>query len=107
PLYSLSTSPAAIFTLSLHDALPICEYASVFLSTAHPCKFPEAYSEELFKKIEAPSGVDSMGKKDKTTTTISVDFEKFKNYLLNIDRKSTRLNSSHVSISYAVFCLTE
>src|SRR5699024_4277628 len=25
--------------------------------------------------------------------------------VLNIDRKSTRLNSSHVSISYAVFCL--
>src|SRR5437868_7361931 len=24
---------------------------------------------------------------------------------LSIDRKSTRLNSSHVSISYAVFCL--
>src|SRR5699024_10304917 len=26
-------------------------------------------------------------------------------WLLNLDRKSTRLNSSHVSISYAVFCL--
>src|SRR5699024_12059408 len=25
--------------------------------------------------------------------------------ILNTDRKSTRLNSSHVSISYAVFCL--
>src|SRR5207249_6436740 len=25
--------------------------------------------------------------------------------LMNTDRKSTRLNSSHVSISYAVFCL--
>src|SRR3712207_6987734 len=25
--------------------------------------------------------------------------------LLNIDRKSTRLNSSHANISYAVFCL--
>lgn len=61
------------------------EYASVFLSTAHPCKFPEAYSEELFKKIETPSNVDSMGKKDKTTTTMSVDFEKFKNYLLNME----------------------
>src|SRR5699024_11297729 len=24
-----------------------------------------------------------------------------------VDRKSTRLNSSHVSISYAVFCLTK
>src|SRR5207253_6226951 len=26
-------------------------------------------------------------------------------YLANQDRKSTRLNSSHVAISYAVFCL--
>ena len=26
-------------------------------------------------------------------------------YLVGTDRKSTRLNSSHVSISYAVFCL--
>src|SRR5690606_41700843 len=25
--------------------------------------------------------------------------------LINVDRKSTRLNSSHVKISYAVFCL--
>src|SRR5699024_11841699 len=32
----------------------------------------------------------------------------FKNFALTVarkDRKSTRLNSSHVSISYAVFCL--
>src|SRR5699024_12727127 len=27
--------------------------------------------------------------------------------LMRIDRKSTRLNSSHVSISYAVFCLKQ
>src|SRR3989442_5594601 len=27
------------------------------------------------------------------------------NHEMNIDRKSTRLNSSHVRISYAVFCL--
>src|SRR3712207_7494347 len=27
------------------------------------------------------------------------------NYLLQEDRKSTRLNSSHANISYAVFCL--
>src|SRR5699024_12785419 len=26
-------------------------------------------------------------------------------FLINEDRKSTRLNSSHVSISYAVFCM--
>src|SRR5690625_6564278 len=27
------------------------------------------------------------------------------NFIQNLDRKSTRLNSSHVAISYAVFCL--
>src|SRR5438067_6917411 len=31
--------------------------------------------------------------------------ETWRNELPYIDRKSTRLNSSHVSISYAVFCL--
>src|SRR5438067_4602432 len=35
---------------------------------------------------------------NKTLGGASVDFDR-------IDRKSTRLNSSHVSISYAVFCL--
>src|SRR5438067_5098045 len=32
-------------------------------------------------------------------------FEVFPDADLDADRKSTRLNSSHVSISYAVFCL--
>src|SRR5690554_7685571 len=32
-------------------------------------------------------------------------FSKFKRELIPQDRKSTRLNSSHVRISYAVFCL--
>src|SRR5207249_11386197 len=31
--------------------------------------------------------------------------EGFITTMVNLDRKSTRLNSSHVSISYAVFCL--
>src|SRR5690625_5382408 len=33
------------------------------------------------------------------------DLIKMNNLLDEIDRKSTRLNSSHVAISYAVFCL--
>src|SRR5699024_11647318 len=41
------------------------------------------------------SGIETEGKKDNS---------KIKT-LLTQDRKSTRLNSSHVSISYAVFCL--
>src|SRR2546426_8564026 len=31
--------------------------------------------------------------------------ERFHNFLAHVDRKSTRLNSSHLVISYAVFCL--
>src|SRR5690606_15020091 len=37
--------------------------------------------------------------------TAQLDRDKVIAFLTNIDRKSTRLNSSHVKISYAVFCL--
>src|SRR5690554_6970337 len=36
---------------------------------------------------------------------LKVEFENLANELLEQDRKSTRLNSSHVRTSYAVFCL--
>src|SRR5207248_3576676 len=64
----------AIYTLSLHDALPIC-----FLELA----------QRLADQLDAVSVADAH----------CVD------QLLNLDRKSTRLNSSHRTISYAVFCL--
>src|SRR5699024_12523816 len=35
----------------------------------------------------------------------TMNFTNFLVFNQNLDRKSTRLNSSHVSISYAVFCL--
>src|SRR5690554_7251154 len=41
-----------------------------------------------------------------TTTFESVGFSECKQNIADrVDRKSTRLNSSHVRISYAVFCL--
>src|SRR5699024_11504865 len=36
-----------------------------------------------------------------------IDFNNTTKLHIKLDRKSTRLNSSHVSISYAVFCLKE
>src|SRR5256885_9880893 len=66
------TATTEIYTLSLHDALPIyssstalssCEVRAVFTDTQPRCSAPAT------------------------------------------DRKSTRLNSSHLVISYAVFCL--
>src|SRR5256885_5926620 len=62
------TATTEIYTLSLHDALPICvPFIEVHLSNTH--------AREPFRRHS---------------------------YL---DRKSTRLNSSHLVISYAVFCL--
>src|SRR5690348_17615537 len=72
------TAPTEIYTLSLHDALPIYALkAPIRRVTAPHTPVPFAPSLE---KLYIPSP-------DK------------------IDRKSTRLNSSHPSISYAVFCL--
>src|SRR2546421_9328568 len=69
------TATTEIYTLSLHDALPICPGPDfgrrAVLGGPNPAadrRFPESESEYR-------------------------------------DRKSTRLNSSHDQISYAVFCL--
>jgi len=58
------------------------EYASVFLSTAHPCKFPDAISEEVFAKIQLPKGAEDLAGKPKLATDLEVDYEAFKDYLL-------------------------
>src|SRR3712207_7889681 len=73
------TATTEIYTLSLHDALPICFYTK----NAQP-----PYSVEVtdnFYEWLAKSDFSKIGK--------------------SVDRKSTRLNSSHANISYAVFCL--
>src|SRR5947199_3033293 len=66
PFFSYSAT-TKIYTLSLHDALPICSSTT-----------PTARS------ASAPRWRGACGR---------------------ADRKSTRLNSSHLGISYAVFCL--
>src|SRR5690349_22005993 len=63
------TATTEIYTLSLHDALPIC-----------------SDQLEMGGRRHHHRAVDAMLVEER-------------------DRKSTRLNSSHVEISYAVFCL--
>src|SRR3712207_7675111 len=76
------TATTEIYTLSLHDALPISYDA-----------------ESGIQKVEAFAHLFPFnGKKNYELATPLVDG----NWS---DRKSTRLNSSHANISYAVFCL--
>src|SRR2546426_5077519 len=69
------TATTEIYTLSLHDALPIFPDASVAKESA----FARARSGKYGAPLDSRRAI--------------------------ADRKSTRLNSSHLVISYAVFCL--
>src|SRR3712207_8763995 len=81
------TATTEIYTLSLHDALPISRVAGWFeLSASTPDEAPAAESAPE-ARAQAPKG------------------EALKLRVSEGDRKSTRLNSSHANISYAVFCL--
>jgi len=56
--------------------------AGVFLSTAHPCKFPDVFPESIAIKVDVPDQVEDLFKKDKKSTALGKDFEGFKQYLL-------------------------
>src|SRR5699024_12299468 len=86
--YYYITATSVIYTLSLHDALPIS--AIIILILVLIC----IYAIKSYTKKLAHGCCGAGGDEEKK---IYVKDKK--------DRKSTRLNSSHVSISYAVFCL--
>src|SRR5438874_5397649 len=73
-------APTEIYTLSLHDALPI------------------SITDPVAERVRKLGGTTlrSIGQIGRSQRVLDNDAE---------DRKSTRLNSSHVEISYAVFCL--
>src|SRR3712207_7604391 len=82
------TATTEIYTLSLHDALPICVRDRL---ERHPVERRDPVRGDrravlrgrvAHVRVEIPARV-----------------------ALRRDRKSTRLNSSHANISYAVFCL--
>src|SRR5690349_23780269 len=95
-----ATTTAQISTLSLHDALPICqETAAVINERRRTGGRVWAVGTTVVRTLETgaqPDGTIRAGAGD-TALFIHAPYQ--------LDRKSTRLNSSHVEISYAVFCL--
>jgi len=57
-------------------------YAGVFLSTAHPCKFPDAFEPDIQARIEVPASVGELEASQRVVTPMEAAFEKFKAYLL-------------------------
>ena len=58
------------------------DIAGVFLSTAHPCKFPDVFPESIAGKVEIPEQVAQLHKKRKHSISLGKDFSGFKDYLL-------------------------
>ncbi|RXF69190.1 threonine synthase [Arcticibacter tournemirensis] len=56
--------------------------AAVFLSTAHPCKFPDVYEGEIAGKITIPEQVKTLQGRPKQAVVLEADFTAFKEYLM-------------------------
>src|SRR3712207_9306306 len=85
------TATTEIYTLSLHDALPILdEVANQGVDRVHRPAPRAGHLADLGALRDAAFLTDHPAE--------AVEFAAE-------DRKSTRLNSSHANISYAVFCL--
>src|SRR5688500_20240502 len=77
---SMDTAPRQSYSLSLHDALPILQPGRVIA--------PAEVAADLFERVaRVPAG------------------QEHAHLPRERDRNSTRLNSSHLVTSYAVFCL--
>src|SRR5690606_40993571 len=99
PSFSTYTAPPAIYTLSLHDALPISSLQEVF---PHQLQLLDLRQETFFRRRSQEALIVRIDEKQVLNPE---NFENIRLALSEADRKSTRLNSSHVKISYAVFCL--
>src|SRR5947209_14306812 len=87
------THAAGIYTLSLHDALPIS------VQVAHlKAEFEHVVGEILGHLLGEGGDQDPL-------VLLRADPDLVDEVVDLADRKSTRLNSSHANISYAVFCL--
>src|SRR5947207_6845760 len=83
------TATTEIYTLSLHDALPILYHSTK--SARDRDRLRQEVLERLKWRIHRIWSLDWYRKSVREKE--------------RVDRKSTRLNSSHTVISYAVFCL--
>ncbi|PST84238.1 threonine synthase [Pedobacter yulinensis] len=57
------------------------DYHCVFLSTAHPCKFPEVFSAELAARISTPEQLNSLAGREGKAFAMPADFNAFKTFL--------------------------
>src|SRR5690625_7314543 len=95
-LITLTTAAPHHSPLSLHDALPIFNDPGLLLVDEPTAALDRKRSHEIVELLAARCH-------ERGIAVVMVTHDQ--DVLVMGDRKSTRLNSSHVAISYAVFCL--
>src|SRR5260221_1676909 len=96
------TATTEIYTLSLHDALPILflECPALHYPPLHIGKTDAERALSGMHEFQAQRIIRGIRSQPERWSRL------YGNIYAEQDRKSTRLNSSHTVISYAVFCLT-
>src|SRR3712207_8212462 len=84
-----------IYTLPLHDALPICSCREPIEAAGYGAYFKHRMGHGIGLDVHERPFVSE---EEETPLEVGMTFTEE-------DRKSTRLNSRHANISYAVFCL--
>src|SRR5206468_12651651 len=99
-LFFISAAPAttALYTLSLHDALPICPANLLLVPRAQARSSAPA---SCGPRLECRQSLPRRSSSEPWPLSAARNLASS----ACADRKSTRLNSSHDQISYAVFCL--
>src|SRR5204862_3375747 len=100
-LFFLTDPPTTpIYTLSLHDALPISDLVDF---AGRRLKVPANPTSQLTEEDQRRLVAVEVARVFYQNADIVTGADPARTR--SRDRKSTRLNSSHVEISYAVFCL--
>src|SRR5206468_10250851 len=100
-------SPPSPYPLSLHDALPICRLIELLADAGSPVSIPDILAggsglkqSSVYRNLAA---LEQAGVVRRLVTDEEFGrYELAEDLIGHQDRKSTRLNSSHDQISYAV-----
>src|SRR3712207_8487411 len=93
------TATTEIYTLSLHDALPI-------FYRGHPVELYRCVDARVFNQVSrALRRAIEDARPDRKSTRLNSSHANISYAVFCLKKKKTSLNASHSNISYAVFCL--
>src|SRR5690606_40723956 len=103
----LATAPVGPHTLALHDALPIFDAGAMRFFHKERARVRDTRRAGIAHKGDVAPGAEQLHELRRRGPLVVLLQRGELRLDAEADRKSTRLNSSHVKISYAVFCLKQ